>query len=176
MHVDGFRFDLASVLTRDQSGASMPNPPTIWDIESDPVLAGIKIIAEAWDPAGLYQVGSFVGDSWQEWNGRFRDDVRRFLKGNRGTVSKLAARLLASPDIYGHERREPEQSVNFVTCHDGFTLNDLVSYNQKHNEEMVNRIVTVWTTIRAGIAARKAPSTILGSKRSAADRSGISSF
>ena len=106
MHVDGFRFDLASVLTRDQSGASMPNPPTIWDIESDPALAGIKVIAEAWDPAGLYQVGSFVGDSWQEWNGRFRDDVRRFLKGNRGTVSNLAARLLGSPDIYGHEQRE----------------------------------------------------------------------
>ena len=135
MHVDGFRFDLASVLTRDQSGAPLPNPPVIWDIESDPVLAGIKLIAEAWDPGGLYQVGSFVGDSWQEWNGRFRDDVRRFLKGNRGTVSNLAARLLGSPDIYGHEQREPEQSVNFVTCHDGFTLNDLVSYNQKHNEE-----------------------------------------
>jgi len=99
------------------------------------VLAGIKMIAEAWDAAGLYQVGSFVGDSWQEWNGRFRDDVRRFLKGDAGTVSNLAARVLGSPDIYGHEQREPEQSVNFVTCHDGFTLNDLVSYNQKHNEE-----------------------------------------
>jgi isoamylase len=135
MHVDGFRFDLASVLTRDQSGASVPNPPIIWDIESDPVLAGSKMIAEAWDAAGLYQVGSFVGDSWQEWNGRFRDDVRRFLKGDRGTVSNLAARLLGSPDIYGHEEREPEQSVNFVTCHDGFTLNDLVSYNEKHNDE-----------------------------------------
>lgn len=135
MHVDGFRFDLASVLTRDQSGNPLPSPPIIWDIESDPVLAGIKVIAEAWDAAGLYQVGSFVGDSWQEWNDRFRDDVRRFLKGDRGTVSNLAARLLGSPDIYGHERREPEQSVNFVTCHDGFTLNDLVSYNEKHNEE-----------------------------------------
>jgi isoamylase len=135
MHVDGFRFDLASVLTRDDAGRPLPNPPIIWDIESDPVLAGTKIIAEAWDAAGLYQVGSFVGDSWQEWNGRFRDDSRRFVKGDRGTVSNLAARLLGSPDIYGHEEREPEQSVNFVTCHDGFTLNDLVSYKQKHNQD-----------------------------------------
>ncbi len=135
MHVDGFRFDLASVLVRDETGAPLPNPPIIWDIESDPVLAGTKVIAEAWDAAGLYQVGSFVGDGWHEWNGRFRDDARRFLKGDRGTVSNLASRLLGSPDIYGHEEREPEQSVNFVTCHDGFTLNDLVSYNRKHNEE-----------------------------------------
>ena len=135
MHVDGFRFDLASVLVRDGTGAPLPNPPIIWDIESDPVLAGTKMIAEAWDAAGLYQVGSFVGDSWHEWNGRFRDDARRFLKGDRGTVSKLATRLLGSPDIYGHKEREPEQSVNFVTCHDGLTLNDLVSYNRKHNEE-----------------------------------------
>ena len=93
------------------------------------------MIAEAWDAAGLYQVGSFVGDSWQEWNGHFRDDVRRYLKGDRGTISKLATRLLGSPDIFGHEQREPEQSINFVTCHDGFTLNDLVSYNEKHNKE-----------------------------------------
>ncbi len=135
MHVDGFRFDLASVLARDETGSPIPNPPIILDIESDPMLAGTKIIAEAWDAAGLYQVGSFVGDSWQEWNGQFRDDVRRFLKGDRGTVSKMAMRLLGSPDIYGHEEREPEQSVNFVACHDGFTLNDLVSYNRKHNEE-----------------------------------------
>jgi glycogen operon protein len=135
MHVDGFRFDLASVLVRDENGAPLPNPPIIWDIESDPALAGTKVIAEAWDAAGLYQVGSFVGDSWQEWNGHFRDDARRFLKGDRGNVSKLATRLLGSPDIYGHEEREPEQSVNFVACHDGFTLNDLVSYNHKHNEE-----------------------------------------
>jgi isoamylase len=133
MHVDGFRFDLASVLTRDETGAPIPRPPVIWDIESDPVLAGTKMIAEAWDAAGLYQVGSFAGDSWHEWNGRFRDDVRRFLKADHGTVSKLAARLLGSPDIYGHSEREPEQSINFVTCHDGFTLNDLVSYNEKHN-------------------------------------------
>jgi isoamylase len=135
MHVDGFRFDLASILSRDEAGHPLPNPPILWDIESDPVLAGTKLIAEAWDAAGLYQVGSFVGDTWQEWNGRFRDDVRRFLKGDKGTVSAIASRLLGSPDIYGHEEREAEQSINFITCHDGFTLNDLVSYNQKHNEE-----------------------------------------
>jgi len=98
------------------------------------VLAGTKLIAEAWDAAGLYQVGSFIGDSWKEWNGKFRDDVRSFLKGDNGTVSRLASRLLGSPDLYGGEEREPEQSINFVTCHDGFTLNDLVSYNRKHNE------------------------------------------
>jgi isoamylase len=97
-------------------------------------LAGTKLIAEAWDAAGLYQVGSFVGDTWQEWNGRFRDDVRRFLKGDNDSVSRVASRLFGSPDIYGHEEREAEQSVNFITCHDGFTLNDLVSYNHKHNE------------------------------------------
>ncbi|HEU4891700.1 MAG TPA: glycogen debranching protein GlgX [Vicinamibacterales bacterium] len=134
MHVDGFRFDLASILSRDQGGDPLPNPPVLWDIESDPLLAGTKLIAEAWDAAGLYQVGRFVGDTWQEWNGRFRDDVRRFLKGDDRTVSALASRLLGSPDIFGHEDREAEQSVNFVTCHDGFTLNDLVSYDRKHNE------------------------------------------
>ena len=135
MHVDGFRFDLASILARDSSGHVMSNPPVLWDIESDPVLAGTKMIAEAWDAAGLYQVGSFVGDSWKEWNGRFRDDVRDFFRGAEHSVTRIADRLLGSPEIYGHEEREAEQSVNFVTCHDGFTLNDLVSYNQKHNEE-----------------------------------------
>ncbi|MBV8360980.1 MAG: glycogen debranching protein GlgX [Deltaproteobacteria bacterium] len=135
MHVDGFRFDLASVMARDETGTPVPRPPIIWDIESDPVLAGTKMIAEAWDAAGLYQVGSFVGDSWHEWNGRFRDDARRFFRGDRNTVSNIATRLLGSPDIYGHEEREPEQSINFVTCHDGFTLNDLVSYNEKHNAD-----------------------------------------
>jgi glycogen operon protein len=134
MHVDGFRFDLASILSRDEQGQLLANPPVLWDIESDPFLAGTKLIAEAWDAAGLYQVGTFVGDRWQEWNGRFRDDVRRFLKGDDGSVPSVAARILGSPDLYGHEEREPEQSVNFVTCHDGFTLNDLVSYNHKHNE------------------------------------------
>jgi glycogen operon protein len=135
MHVDGFRFDLASILARDASGQVMPLPPVLWDIESDPVLAGTKLIAEAWDAAGLYQVGSFIGDSWKEWNGRFRDDVRGFFRGEEGSVWSLADRLLGSPEIYGHQERDAEQSVNFVTCHDGFTLNDLVSYNQKHNEE-----------------------------------------
>jgi isoamylase len=134
MHVDGFRFDLASILSRDEAGHPVPNPPVLWDIESDPLLAGTKLIAEAWDAAGLYQVGSFVGDTWQEWNGRFRDDVRRFVRGDNGSVSGLASRLLGSPDMYGHEEREAEQSVNFVTCHDGFTLNDLVSYDRKHND------------------------------------------
>jgi isoamylase len=134
MHVDGFRFDLASVLGRDESGHVMPDPPVLWDIESDPALAGTKLIAEAWDAAGLYQVGSFAGDAWKEWNGRFRDDVRSFVRGDGGAVGRVADRLLGSPSIYGHEDREPEQSVNFVTCHDGFTLNDLVSYDGKHNE------------------------------------------
>ena len=134
MHVDGFRFDLASILARDSSGKVMSNPPVLWDIESDPVLAGTKMIAEAWDAAGLYQVGSFVGDSWREWNGRFRDDIRSFFRGEDGFVRHFADRLLGSSEIYRHENREAEQSVNFITCHDGFTLNDLVSFNQKHNE------------------------------------------
>ncbi len=134
MHVDGFRFDLASILARDASGQVLANPPVLWDIESDPTLAGTKIIAEAWDAAGLYQVGSFIGDSWREWNGRFRDDVRSFFRGDNDSVARLADRLIGSPEIFGQEEREPEQSVNFVTCHDGFTLNDLVSYDRKHNE------------------------------------------
>lgn len=134
MHVDGFRFDLASVLARDAKGNVMSNPPVLWDIESDPVLAGTKMIAEAWDASGLYQVGQFIGDSWQEWNGRFRDNVRSFFIGAKGSVRQMADGFMGSPSIYAHKQREAEQSVNFVTCHDGFTLNDLVSYNQKHNE------------------------------------------
>ncbi|HXB71120.1 MAG TPA: glycogen debranching protein GlgX [Candidatus Acidoferrales bacterium] len=134
MHVDGFRFDLASILARDSSGQVMSNPPVLWDIESDPALAGTKFIAEAWDAAGLYQVGSFIGDSWKEWNGRFRDDVRSFFRGEDDTVARIADRFIGSPAIYGHKEQDAEESVNFVTCHDGFTLNDLVSYNQKHNE------------------------------------------
>jgi glycogen operon protein len=198
MHVDGFRFDLASVLARDEWGQPLRSPPILWDIESDPVLAGTKIIAEAWDAGGLYQLGTFVGHRWAEWNGQFRDDVRRFVKGDDGTVERLALRLQGSPDLFptlvpantedrgsrvedrgskiedrgstteerhiggrssilhprssildsrssrpslpqlasesGARVREPERSINFVTCHDGFTLNDLVSYNQKHNE------------------------------------------
>jgi isoamylase len=134
MHVDGFRFDLASILDRDASGRPMLDPPVLWDIESDPALAGTKLIAEAWDAAGLYQVGTFAGDSWREWNGQFRDDVRSFLRGDDGSVARVADRVLGSPQIYGRKEREPEVSVNFVTCHDGFTLNDLVSYSVKHNE------------------------------------------
>jgi len=135
MHVDGFRFDLASILARDSSGAVMANPPVLWDIESDPALAGAKMIAEAWDAAGLYQVGSFVGDSWKEWNDRFRDDVRDFFRGSNDSVERMADRLLGSPGIYGKREREVEESVNFVACHDGFTLNDVVTYDHKHNEE-----------------------------------------
>ena len=134
MHVDGFRFDLASILTRDASGHPQPNPPVLWDIESDPALSGTKLLAEAWDAAGLYQVGSFVGDAWREWNGRFRDDIRDFFLGEPGAVRRVADRIVGSPEVYGHKGREAEQSVNFVTCHDGFTLNDLVSYNRKHND------------------------------------------
>ena len=135
MHVDGFRFDLASILARDSEGRPLGNPPVLWDIESDPALAGTKLIAEAWDAAGLYQVGSFIGDAWKEWNGKFRDDVRGFFRGEPGSVRRVADRIVGSPEIFGHEQREAEQSVNFVSCHDGFTLNDLVSYNEKHNQE-----------------------------------------
>jgi len=135
MHVDGFRFDLASILARDSSGAVMSNPPVLWDIESDPALAGTKMIAEAWDAAGLYQVGSFVGDSWKEWNDHFRDDVRDFFRGANDSVGRMADRLLGSPGIYASRGREAEESVNFVACHDGFTLNDVVTYSAKHNQE-----------------------------------------
>lgn len=133
MHVDGFRFDLASVMARDKRGHLLEDPPILWEIESDPVLAGTKIIAEAWDAGGLYQLGSFIGHRWAEWNGQFRDDVRRFVKGDEGTVERLAARIAGSPDLFPQEDREPNRSINFITCHDGFTLNDLVSYNKKHN-------------------------------------------
>jgi glycogen operon protein len=134
MHVDGFRFDLAAVLSRDEEGNPEPRPPILFDLDSDPVLAGTKLIAEAWDAAGLYEVGRFVGERWQEWNGRFRDDLRRFLKGDSGFAWAAAQRLIGSPDVYGQRGREAELSVNFITCHDGFTLADWVSYSAKHNE------------------------------------------
>jgi glycogen operon protein len=134
MHVDGFRFDLAAILSRDERGRPQPDAPVLWDIESDPVLAGTKLIAEAWDAAGLVQVGHFVGERWKEWNGHFRDDVRDFVRGAPGTVARLADRLLGSPDLYGARPREPAQSVNFVTSHDGFTLHDLVTYETPRNE------------------------------------------
>ncbi len=134
MHVDGFRFDLASVLARDEAGQLLLTPPILWEIESDPVLAGTKLIAEAWDAAGLYQVGTFVGHRWAEWNGQFRDDVRRFVKSDAGVVRRLAERLTGSPDLFPQPDRDPHRSVNFITCHDGFTLADLVAYNDKHND------------------------------------------
>jgi glycogen operon protein len=134
MHVDGFRFDLAAILSRDERGRPQPDAPVLWDIESDPVLAGTKLIAEAWDAAGLVQVGHFIGERWKEWNGRFRDDVRAFVRGEPGMVARLADRLLGSPDLYGARPREPAQSINFVTSHDGFTLRDLVSYETPRNE------------------------------------------
>jgi isoamylase len=135
MHVDGFRFDLASILARGPSGEVMSNPPVLWDIESDPELAGTKMIAEAWDAAGLYQVGSFVGDSWKEWNDHFRDDVRDFFRGASDSVGRMTDRLLGSPSIYARRGREAEESINFVACHDGFTLNDVVTYDHKHNQD-----------------------------------------
>src|SRR5256712_6260806 len=134
MHVDGFRFDLASILERDESGHVMPNPPVLLDIESDPTLAGAKLIAEAWDAAGLDQGGGLIGGSWGEGEGGVGDGVRSFFRGEEGSVERFADRLIGSPSLYGHKQREPEQSVNFVTCHDGFTLNDLVSYDRKRNE------------------------------------------
>jgi len=133
MHVDGFRFDLASILSRDEFGHPMQNPPLLWEIESDPVLHKAKIFAEAWDAAGLYQVGGFPGERWAEWNGRYRDDVRKFVRGDNGMVGALASRMAGSADLYQHLARAPYQSINFITCHDGFTMNDLVSYNEKHN-------------------------------------------
>jgi isoamylase len=134
MHVDGFRFDEGSILARGEDGLPLPHPPVIWQIELDEALAETKLIAEAWDAAGLYQVGHFPGDRWGEWNGQYRDDVRRFLRGDPGFVGAIAARLGGSADIYQARGQAPVNSVNFITVHDGFTLNDLVSYDDKHNE------------------------------------------
>lgn len=135
MHVDGFRFDLASILGRDRKGNVMVEPPVIEAIAEDGVLADSKLIAEPWDAGGLYQVGGFpFGRRWSEWNGKYRDDVRRFWKGDGGLVAILASRICGSADLYQWSGRLPRHSINFVTCHDGFTLWDLVSYNQKHNE------------------------------------------
>jgi len=132
-HVDGFRFDLASVMSRDDRGRPIEEPPLLWEIEGDPTLERTTLIAEAWDAAGLYQVGRFPGERWCEWNGRFRDDVRRFWRGDPGVVGALAQRMLGSPDLYEASDRQPAQGVNFITCHDGFTLADLVAYERKHN-------------------------------------------
>ena len=134
MHVDGFRFDLASILGRDQNGNVLSSPPLLEQIAGDPVLAGTKLIAEAWDAAGLYQVGRFPNwGRWAEWNGYFRDDIRRFVRGDPGTIGSLATRLAGSSDLF-QSGREPGHGINFVTSHDGFTLADLVSYNGKHND------------------------------------------
>ena len=134
-HIDGFRFDLACALGRGPRGEVLSNPPILERIVSDPCLADVKLIAEAWDAGGLYQVGHFPAyGRWAEWNGKFRDDVRCFVKGDRGMVPQLAARLIGSPDLYQNSARQPFHSINFVTCHDGFTLSDLVTYQEKHNE------------------------------------------
>ncbi|WP_374682354.1 glycogen-debranching protein, partial [Accumulibacter sp.] len=135
-HIDGFRFDLASILGRAPSGAPLPNPPLLESLAFDPVLAKCKLIAEAWDAGGLYQVGSFPAyGRWAEWNGKYRDDIRRFLKGDEGMVPVMAERIQGSPDLYGWNERGPTASINFITCHDGFTLHDLFTYNDKHNDD-----------------------------------------
>jgi isoamylase len=134
MHVDGFRFDLAAVLGRDESGKLLANAPLLERIAEDPILREAKLIAEAWDAAGAYEVGSFSERRWTGWNGRYRDDVRRFWRGDGGMLGAFASRLCGSADIYASSGKGPECSINFVTCHDGFTLNDLVSYRVKHNE------------------------------------------
>jgi isoamylase len=134
MHVDGFRFDLASVLTRGEDGEPMYNAPVLWNIEFSDVLSETHVIAEAWDAGGLYQVGGFPGFRWAEWNGLYRDVIRRFVRGDKGIVGEVATRISGSSDLYEAQGRLPINSINYVTCHDGFTLLDLVSYDEKHNE------------------------------------------
>ena len=135
-HIDGFRFDLASILGRDTTGTPLANPPLLEFLAHDPVLADCKLVAEAWDAGGLYQVGNFPSyGRWMEWNGKYRDCARRFLKGDPGMVGEMVQRILGSPDLYAAAGRKPTASVNFITCHDGFTLRDLFSYNGKHNLE-----------------------------------------
>jgi isoamylase len=135
MHVDGFRFDLASVLGRDQHGNVLRDAPLLESIAEDPILRDVKIIAEAWDAGGAYQVGDFSTKRWTEWNGRFRDDVRRFWVGEAGMIGSFASRICGSSDLYRNSGKGPASSLNFITCHDGFTMNDLVSYREKHNYE-----------------------------------------
>ncbi len=134
MHVDGFRFDLASALARGEDGNPLYHAPVLWSIEFSDTLARSKVIAEAWDAAGLYQVGAFPGFRWAEWNGRYRDVIRRFVRGDGGLIGEVATRLCGSSDLYQDDGRLPSNSINFITCHDGFTLLDMVSYNEKHNE------------------------------------------
>ncbi len=133
-HIDGFRFDLAAILGRDQNGAPMHNPPLLETLAFDPILGKVKLIAEAWDAGGLYQVGSFPAwGRWAEWNGKYRDDIRKFLKGEPKSVGAIVQRIQGSPDLYRWQERGSNASINFVTCHDGFTLMDMVSFNEKHN-------------------------------------------
>ena len=134
MHVDGFRFDEGSILSRDEFGNPMLHPPVLWNIELSAVLKNVKIIAEAWDAAGLYQVGKFPGYRFAEWNGHYRDDIRRFVRGDNGMIGIVAERICGSPDLYESSGRLPSSSINFISSHDGFTLYDLVSYSSKHNE------------------------------------------
>jgi len=134
MRVDGFRFDLATILARGRNGDLLANPPVIEQIAEDPVLRGVKIIAEAWDAAGAYQVGSFPSERWSEWNGKYRDDIREFWLGKPGQLSTFATRLCGSPDLYDHAGQKPHKSVNYIASHDGFTIADIVSYEAKHNE------------------------------------------
>jgi glycogen operon protein len=131
--VDGFRFDLASVFARDSNGALMADPPLPWAIEASRTLAPLPLIAEAWDAVGLYHVGAFPGMAWAEWNGRYRDVMRRFVRGDPGLTGEVATRIAGSADLYADDGRRPANGINFVTCHDGFTLNDLVSYDAKRN-------------------------------------------
>ena len=134
MHVDGFRFDLASALARGEDGNPQYHAPFLWHTELSPPLSRAHIIAEAWDAAGLYQVGDFPGFRWAEWNGRYRDVIRAFVRGDPGMVTEVATRIAGSSDLYEPRGRLPINTINFVTCHDGFTLWDLVSYDQKHND------------------------------------------
>jgi glycogen operon protein len=134
MHVDGFRFDEGSILSRGEQGVPVAQPPILWHVESEESLARTKIITEAWDSAGLYQVGYFPGQRWGEWNARYRDTIRRFVAGQAGIVGEVATRIAGSADLFQSSGRAPTNSINYVTAHDGFTLNDLVSFNGKHNE------------------------------------------
>jgi glycogen operon protein len=133
-HVDGFRFDEGSILSRGEDGAPLIHPPLVWQVELDEDLMDTKLIAEAWDAAGLYQIGHFPGDRWGEWNGRFRDTIRRFVKGDPGIIGQVADAIAGNASLYEARGGKPTNSINFINCHDGFTLNDLVSYNSKHNE------------------------------------------
>ncbi len=155
--VDGFRFDLASVFARDDYGALMADPPLPWAIEASRILSHVPLIAEAWDAAGLYQVGAFPGMAWAEWNGRYRDVMRRFVRGDPGLAGEVATRIAGSADLYGDDGRRPANSINFVTCHDGFTLRDLVSYNDKAQRgQRRGQPRRERTTTRAGTAVPRA--------------------